>query len=304
MMASIIGLRDIWRMSRQDPRVEPQWQLLGGDHFHHIKFKVKVVTLIAGSWSFSCCKVTQGQHIRDILESVSFWRHSNTMRWFHLKLLLVLSTSPSHPKPATNFHPQSNRSYRKYLQHPGEAIVPIEAWHNDVSSVRGKYEEEDEEVGGFGGNNIVGKEDPWYAEGGEEEEALTNEREDGPREMLEGSHPLMQNGILGTLGLAKAAFQSLRGNTAEKLQLPEDRKRLVELVRSLLKPNLSSPGLVQRLLDEKTELNTGLRKDSLANEENEMEPEIEAEGGVGGQIQQHQKPQPVLLLLKGWLVHV
>ena len=178
--------------------------------------------------------------------------------------------------------------------------------HNDVSSVRGKYEEEGEEGGGFGGNNIVGKEDPWYAEGGEEEEALTNEREDGPREMLEGSHPLMQNGILGSLGLAKAAFQSLRGNTAEKLQLPEDRKRLVELVRSLLKPNLSSPGLVQRLLDEKTGLNTGLRKDSLPNEENEIEPqpEMEAEGGVGGQVQQHQKPQPVLLLLKGWLVHV
>ena len=230
------------------------------------------------------------------------------MRWFHLQLLLVLSTSPSHPKPATNFHPQSNRSYRKYLQHPGEAIVPIEAWHNDVSSVRGKYEEEEEEGGGFGGNNIVGKEDPWYAEGGEEEEALTNEREDGPREMLEGSHPLMHNGILGSLGLAKAAFQSLRGDTAEKLQLPEDRKRLVELVKTLLKPNLTSqttPGLVERLLDEKTELNIGLRKDRLPNVENEIEsqPEMEAEG-VGRKVQQHQKPQPVLLLLKGWLVHV
>ena len=227
------------------------------------------------------------------------------IRWFRLQLLFVLSTSPSDLSPATNFHPQSNRSYWKCLQHPGEAIVPIEVWHNDVSNVQDIYEEEAEQ----GGNSIVGKEDLWYGEEEEEEEeALTNERVNGRREMLEGSHPLMQNGILGSLGLAKAAFQSLRGDTAEKLQLPEDRKRLVELVKTLLKPNLTSqttPGLVERLLDEKTELNIGLRKDRLPNVENEIEsqPEMEAEG-VGRKVQQHQKPQPVLLLLKGWLVHV
>ena len=230
------------------------------------------------------------------------------IRWSHLQLLLVLSTSPSDLKPATNFHPQSNRSYRKYLQHPGGAIVPIEAWQNDVSSARGNYEEDEAgEGGGFGGNNIVGKEDPWYGEEEEEEEeALTNEREERRREM---SHPLMQNGILGSLGLAKAAFQSLRGDTAEKLQLPEDRKRLVHLVRTLLKsnlPSLTTPALLERLLDGKTELNIGSRKDSNPNVENEIEPqpELETEGAVGEQVQQHQQPQPVLLLLKGWLVHV
>ena len=148
------------------------------------------------------------------------------------------------------------------------------------------------EGGVFARSNVVDKEDPWYGE--EEEETLVNEREEGgPRE------PLMQNGILDYSGVAKAAFQSLRGDTAEKLQLPEDRKRLIELVRRLIKPNLASlttPHFVQTLLDGKTELNIALSKDSSSNEENEK--------GDEGEVEQHQKPQPVLLLLKGWLVHV
>lgn len=252
--------------------------------------------------------------------------------WFNL-LLLVFSPTPYDLKPNTNFHPQSNRSYRRYLQLASGAIVPIEGWHNDVNSAvaGGKYEEEAEEGWfGQGRNNIVGKEDPWYEEG-EEKEAPINESEHGSREILKGSHPLgqralMRNGILG-LGLAKTAFKSLRGDTAEKLKLPEDRKRLVELVRTLNKPNLGSlttPRFVEKLLDQKIELNIGSRKESDPNVKNELElePEMEAdygeEGGVGGQIQldlqlqgqvggqvrQLQKPQPVLLLLKGWLVHV
>ena len=238
---------------------------------------------------------------------------------FHL-LLLVFSTTPSDLKPNTNFHPQSNQSYRRYLQLASGAIIPIEGWHNDVNSAvaGGKYEEEAEERWfGQGRNNIVGKEDPWYEEE-EEEEAPINESEHGSREILKGSHPLghralTRNGIMG-LGLAKTAFKSLRGDTAEKLKLPEDRKRLVELVRTLTKPNLGSlttPRFVERLLDQKIELNIGSRKESDPNVKNEpeLEPEIEAddaeEGGVGGQVQLDlQLSQPVLFLLKGWLVHV
>ena len=224
------------------------------------------------------------------------------IRWFHL-LLLLFSTNPAHLNPTNNFHPRSNQSYNRYLlQQPSGPILPIEGWHNNLNSVASeKYKAEE---GWFGKNNFVGKEDPRYGEG-EEEEAMTNEK---ARELVDVSlHPLGERALMenGILDLAKTAFQSLRGDTAEKLQLPEDRERLVELVRTLLKPNsgsLTTPGFLERLLDQKTELNIGLRKESNPNAKIEMEEDWA--GGIEGQVQQHQKPQPVLLLLKGWLLHV
>ena len=233
---------------------------------------------------------------------------------FHI-LLLCVSSSSSNLIP--NFPP--TRSFRRYLQHPSGVIVPIEAWPNDVNlnSVAGKYEEEEE---WFDRNNVVGNEDPWYEEEGE---AQTNESELPSREMPLRPRALVKDGTLG-LGLAKTAFQSLRGDTAEKLELPEDRKRLIELVRKLFKPKMGSlitPGFVERLLDQKIELSIGSEKKSNPNEKikTESQPDkdgAEEEAGVAvgdggqvravaeGQVKQHQQPQPVLLLLEGWLVHV
>ena len=237
---------------------------------------------------------------------------------FHI-LLLFVSSSSSNLIP--NFPPPPTRSFRRYLQHPSGVIIPIEAWPNDVNlnSVAGKYEEE-EEWFGRDRNNVVGKGDPWYEE---ELEAQTNESELPSREMPLRPRALVKDGTLG-LGLAKTAFQSLRGDTAEKLELPEDRKRLIELVRKLFKPKMGSlitPGFVERLLDQKIELSIGSEKKSNPNEKikTESQPDkdgAEEEAGVAvgdggqvgavaeGQVKQRQQPQPVLLLLEGWLVHV
>ena len=237
---------------------------------------------------------------------------------FHI-LLLFVSSSSSNLIP--NFPPPPTRSFRRYLQHPSGVIIPIEAWPNDVNlnSVAGKYEEE-EEWFGRDRNNVVGNEDPWYEE---ELEAQTNESELPSREMPLRPRALVKDGTLG-LGLAKTAFQSLRGDTAEKLELPEDRKRLIELVRKLFKPKMGSlitPGFVERLLDQKIELSIGSEKKSNPNEKikTESQPDkdgAEEEAGVAvgdggqvgavaeGQVKQRQQPQPVLLLLEGWLVHV
>ena len=122
---------------------------------------------------------------------------------------------------------------------------------------------------------------------------------------------------------AKTAFKSLRGDTAEKLHLPEDRRRLVHLVRMLFQPEQLSKittEFVQGLLEQKTELNVLSREDNeLIEIEEGGEGKVgevgEGEGGEGGgedeggegheEIkEQLGKPQPVLLLLKGWLVHV
>ena len=68
----------------------------------------------------------------------------------------------------------------------------------------------------------------------EELEAQTNESELPSREMPLRPRALVKDGTLG-LGLAKTAFQSLRGDTAEKLELPRASAVVCTVVRDTAK---------------------------------------------------------------------
>ena len=238
------------------------------------------------------------------------------MKARHLVVTFLLIAA-SHAKLKTNVN---------FEQRISDQSGPIEAWYNEVNNVGDDYEEVEEENLGKARHHLDEE---------EEASAVTNS---GPKEFLdnEGLETSSEEALLIPSRMmdvdmdiaAKTAFKSLRGDTAEKLHLPEDRRRLVHLVRMLFQPEQLSTitaEFVQGLLEKKTELNV------LSREDNEL---IEIEEGGGGEIgegkvgevgegeggegggedeggegheeikEQLGKPQPVLLLLKGWLVHV
>ena len=243
-------------------------------------------------------------------------RQCGIMKARHLVVTFLLIAA-SHAKLKTNVN---------FEHHISEQSGPIEAWYNEVNNVGDDYEEVEEEKLGKARHHLDEE---------EEASAVTNS---GPKEVLdnEGLETSSEEALLIPSGMmdvdvdlaAKTAFKSLRGDTAEKLHLPEDRRRLVHLVRMLLQPEQLSTittEFVQGLLEKKTELNVLSREDNeLIEIEEGGEGEVgdgkgaevgEGEDGEGGgedegdkgheEIkEQLGKPQPVLLLLKGWLVHV
>ena len=242
-------------------------------------------------------------------------RQCGIMKAPHLVATFLLIASHAKLKTNVNFE-----------QRISEQSDPIEAWYNEVNNFGDDYEEVEVENLGKARHHL------------DEEEQAGAVTNSVPKEFLDnkGLETSSEDALLIPSGMmdvdvdlaAKTAFKSLRGDTAEKLHLPEDRRRLVHLVRMLLQSEQLSTittEFVQGLLEQKTELNVLSREDNeLIEIEEGGEGEIgegkvgevgEGEGGEGGgedeggegheEIkEQLGKPQPVLLLLKGWLVHV